>query len=97
MWKPLLDYAPTVSRLSNGWYVFIFLEEAYAIRVLNDLWLIDKESLMLWRRWSGFDPCRLKMCKKHLWVLLSDLPLILWTKESLRVIGNVLGHFITFY
>ena len=97
MWKPLLCYAPTINSLSNGWYVFIFIEEAHAIRVLNGLWLIDKGSLMLWRRWSGFDPGLSKMCKRHLWVLLSDLPLPPWTKESLWVIGNILGRFITFY
>ena len=96
MWKPLLDYTPTVSQLSNGWYAFLFLEEAYESRIINGIWFIDKGYLMLWRWWSRFDPYRSKVHKRHLWVLLLYLPLSLWTRESLRVIGNFLKRFITF-
>ena len=52
MWKPLLDYAPIVSHLSNGWVVFLFLEETDVAKILTRPWLIDKGSLVLWR-WGG--------------------------------------------
>jgi hypothetical protein len=31
---------------------------------------------------------------RHLWVLLSGLPLQLWNNKALEAIGNSLGHFI---
>jgi len=37
---------------------------------------------------------RLDASFRHLWVLLSGLPLQLWNTKSMEAIGNVLGHFI---
>ena len=34
-WKPLLTYVPTISLLSNGWLVFVFLEDDHASRILE--------------------------------------------------------------
>ena len=34
-WKPLLTYIPTISLLSKGWIVFVFLEEAHADLILD--------------------------------------------------------------
>ena len=46
-WKPLFDYIPTISLLSNGWIVFVFQEEEHCSRILNGIWLIEKGSLFL--------------------------------------------------
>ena len=36
-WKPLLTYLPTISLLSNGWIVFVFLEADHATLILNNI------------------------------------------------------------
>ena len=33
--KPLLDYIPTLSRLENKWFVFIFLEGKHASQIID--------------------------------------------------------------
>ena len=55
-WKPLFDYIPTISLLSNGWIVFIFLEEAYCNHILEGIWRIGAGSLVLGCWHSHFDP-----------------------------------------
>ena len=47
--KPLFDYIPTISLLSNGWIVFVFLEEEHYSRILDGIWRIGKGSLVLGR------------------------------------------------
>ena len=39
-WKPLFSYTPLISLLARGWIVFVFLEEAHALSVLNSFWCI---------------------------------------------------------
>ena len=46
-WKPLFDYIPTISLLSNGWIVFVFLEEEHCSRILEGIWRIGGSSLVL--------------------------------------------------
>ena len=46
-WKPLIDYIPTISLLSNCWIVFVFLEEAHCLRILEGIWRIGSDSLVL--------------------------------------------------
>ena len=45
-WKPLIDYIPTISLLSNGWIVCVFLEEAHCSHILEGIWCIDSGSLV---------------------------------------------------
>ena len=48
-WKPLFDYIPTISLLSRGWVVFVFLDPAHCTRVLEGVWRVGKGSLVLER------------------------------------------------
>jgi len=41
-----------------------------------------------------FDPVSDYFQHRHVWVLLSGLPLHLWNTKSLTTIGNELGHFL---
>jgi hypothetical protein len=53
-------------------------------------------SLML-KRWRlAFNPDTDFFQLRHLWVLLSGLPLHLWNEGAIRAIGNSLGKFIAF-
>ena len=36
-WKPLFDYVPTISLLSNGWIVFVFLDAEHCTWVLEGI------------------------------------------------------------
>ena len=79
-WKPLFNYIPTISLLSNGWIVFVFLEPEHCTRALEGIWRIGKGSLVLGRWHSNFDPLRERVTKRHLWVLLPHLPFPLWSR-----------------
>ena len=79
-----------MSRLSNGWFVFMFLEDGDALRILDRRWLIGKGCLVLSRWWLDFDPELFKVHKRHLWVLLPNLPLPFWSQEELCGIAKVL-------
>ena len=46
-WKPLIDYVPTISLLSRGWIVFVFLKEAHCTRILEGIWRMGDGSLVL--------------------------------------------------
>ena len=48
-WKLLPDYIPTVSRLVNGWYVFLFIEGKDASQILDSLCPICNGLLVLIR------------------------------------------------
>ena len=73
-WNPILTYVPTISLLANRWLVFVFLEDIDASRILNSLWTIGNDSLVLSRWHTNFDPIKERVIKRHLWVLLSALP-----------------------
>ena len=55
-WTDWISNFWRVSKLTNGWYIFLFLEEVDVIRVLEGRWLIGENSLVLCRSWVGFDP-----------------------------------------
>ena len=48
-WKPLINYIPTISLLSRGWIVFVFLEE----NIANVSWMVYGESARV--PWSLID------------------------------------------
>ena len=93
-WKPLLTYTPTISLLSNGWIVFIFLEVDHASLILEKTWRIGSGSLILDRWHTHFDPLRERVTKHHLWVLLLHLPFPLWSLHTLEGIANTIGRFV---
>ena len=69
-WNPLLNYTPTIGRLSNRWFVFLFLEDSCTMCNLECLYLIGKGSLVLSQWWVDFDPIQSRVSKRHLWLLL---------------------------
>jgi hypothetical protein len=93
-WAPMLGYTPEVLTLSRGWFGFIFKSPEDTLVVLDKLWVIDGNNLMLkcWR--VCFDPVTEYFQFLHLWVLLPGLPLQLWNAKALEAIGNELGRFI---
>ena len=93
-WKPLINYIPTISLLSRGWIVFVFLEEKHCQRIMDGIWRIGKGSLVLNRWHSHFDPLRERITKRHLWTLLPQLPFPLWNKKVLEGIANSIGRFV---
>jgi hypothetical protein len=81
--------------LTQGWYGFRFINPKDTIPILENLWVLDGNSVML-KRWRvNFDPAREYFHLQHMWVLLHGLPLQLWNKRALEVIGNELGRFIS--
>jgi len=50
--------------------------------------------MLKWWRVS-FDPTHEYFQFRHLWVLLSGLPLNFWSVKALMAIGNTIGHFIS--
>jgi hypothetical protein len=94
-WVPVLGYAPELLCLTKGWMGFICKSLEDADILLKKLWVIGGSNLML-KRWRvAFDPRTETLPVRHLWVLLSGLPLHLWNEGALRAIGDALGHFIT--
>ena len=94
-WKPLFNYVPTISLLSRGWIVIVFLDPEHCTRVLDCMWRVGNGSLVLGRWHSKFDPLKEPIRKRHLWVLLPQLPFPLWSKPILEGIGNTIGRFVS--
>jgi hypothetical protein len=66
-----------------------------AFLLLNNFWVLGGNNLML-KRWRvDFDPQTENFQLRHLWVLLSSLPIHFWNKGALKEIGDALGRFIT--
>jgi hypothetical protein len=94
-WRPILGYVPSLSHLGQGWLYFLFNSPEDSTTILERLWTLDNNSLML-KRWRvSFDPSQDYFLHRHLWVLLPGLPLYLWNEKSLMAIGNSLGRFIS--
>lgn len=92
-WKPLIGYTPIISRLMKEWYSFHFLKASDLEIVFKGPWVCGRSFLALYRWYIGFDP--LKNTSNHLiWVKLPNLPLEMWSSESLTEIGNSIGRFV---
>lgn len=93
-WNALLGYAPTIVRLMNNWYNFHFLKEQDLEIVFSLPWVHDKIFLALHKWYIGFNPLQSTPQNNYIWVKLPGLPIKLWSKETLAVIGNAIGKFI---
>ena len=90
----MLAYIPTISLLSNGRIVFVFLEADHVALILDTIWRIGAGSLVLGCWHTHFDPLRERVTKRHLWVLLPSLPFPLLSKSILEGIANTVGRFV---
>jgi hypothetical protein len=93
-WKPILTYTSKITYLTQGWLFFSFKSPEDSTSILEQLWTIDDDSLML-KQWRiSFDPLQDYFRLRHFWVLLPGLPLHLWNQKALEAIGNSLDRFI---
>ena len=46
-WKPILNCIPTISLLANKWLVIVFIDDKDATYILNSLWTIENDCLVL--------------------------------------------------
>lgn len=93
-WAPLIGYTPIISRLMKDWYSFHFLKESDVEIIFKNPWVYGRSFLALSRWYAGFDPLKNTPSNCLIWVKLPNLPLELWTEESLAKIGNSIGRFI---
>lgn len=93
-WAPLIGYTPIISRLMKDWYSFHFLKESDVEIIFKNPWVYGRSFLALSLWYAGFDPLKNTPSNCLIWVKLPNLPLELWTEESLAKIGNSIGRFI---
>lgn len=93
-WAPLIGYTPIIYRLIKEWYSFHFLKDSDLDIILKNPWVYGRSFLALSRWYIGFDPLRNTASNFLIWVKLPNLPLELWSEESLSKIGNLIGKFV---
>jgi len=93
-WSPLLGYTPIISRLMKEWYSFHFLKTQDLELILNNPWVSGRSFLALSRWYIGFDPLKNTPSNSMIWVKLPNLPLELWSEETLAKIGDSIGKFV---
>lgn len=91
---PIIGYTPIISRMMKEWYSFHFQKQEDLERVLVKPWVYGRSFLSLSRWYMGFDPLKNTPSHSLIWLKLPNLPLELWTQESLESIGNAIGKFI---
>lgn len=82
-WSPLIGYTPIISRLMKEWYSFHFLKASDLETILHNPWVFGRSFLALSRWYIGFDPLKNTPSNSVIWVKLPNLPLELWSEESL--------------
>jgi len=93
-WKPVIGYVPIISSLMKDWYCFNFLDADDAEAIQCRPWVYKRSFLALYRWYIGFNPLNNTPVNNLIWVKCSNLPLELWSNESLEMIGNAIGRFV---
>lgn len=93
-WKPLIGYTPIISRLMKEWYCFHFLKASDLEAVFKSPWVCGRRFLALFRWYIGLDPLKNTPTNNLIWVKLPNLPLEMWSMESLTEIGNSIDKFV---
>lgn len=93
-WSPILGYTPIISLMMKDWYSFHFLKEKDLEVILGKPWVKGRSFLYLSRWYMGFDPLKNTPSNSLIWAKLPNLPLELWSSETLSEIGNSIGKFI---
>lgn len=93
-WKPVIGYIPVISSLRKEWYCFHFLSAADAEAIPRRPWVFKRSFLALYRWYIDFDPLKNTPLNNLIWVKCPNLPLELWSNETLEEIGNAIGRFI---
>ena len=91
---PAIGYVPVISRLMKDWYSFHFQKSSDLEFIIQRPWVSSRSFLALSRWYLGFDPLKNTPSNCMIWVKLPNLPLELWTIETLSKIGNSIGKFI---
>lgn len=93
-WKPVIGYVSVISSLMKDWYCFNFLNTADAEAIQSRSWVFKRSFLALYRWYIGFNPLKNTPVNNLIWVKCPNLPLELWSNESLEMIGNAIGRFV---
>ena len=93
-WIPSIGYVPIISRLMKDWYSFHFQNSADLEFIFQRPWVAGRSFLALSKWYLGFDPLKNTLSNCMIWAKLPNLPLELWTIETLTEIGNSIGKFI---
>jgi len=93
-WKPVIGYVPVISSLMREWYCFHFLNATDAEAIKSRPWVYKRSFLALYRWYISFNPLKNTPMNNLIWVKFLNLPLELWSNETLEVIGNAIGHFV---
>lgn len=93
-WIPLIDYTPIISILMKEWYCFHFMKACDLEIVLKGPWVYKRSLLVLYRWYIGFHLLKNTPSNSLIWVKLPNLPLEMWSLETLAEIGNSIGRFV---
>jgi len=93
-WKLVIDYVPVISSLMRDWYCFHFLNADDAEIIQSRPWVFKRSFLTLYKWYIGFNPLKNTPVNNLIWVKCLNLPLELWSNESLEMIGNAIGRFV---
>lgn len=93
-WKPVIGYVPVISSLMREWYCFHFLNAADAEAIQIRPWIFKRSFLALYRWYIDFNPLKNTPMNNLIWLKCPNLPLELWSSETLEVISNAIGRFI---
>ena len=93
-WIPCISYVPIISRLMKDWYSFHFQTSSDLDFILQQPWVSGRSFLALTRWFLGFDPLKNIPSNYMIWAKLPNLPLELWTEETLTEIGNSIDKFV---
>ena len=78
----------------KDWYCFNFLDADDAEAIQCRPWVYKRSFLALYRWYIGFNPLNNTPVNNLIWVKCPNLPLELWSNESLEMIGNAIGRFV---
>lgn len=93
-WKPLIGYTPIISNLMKEWYCFHFLNASDVETIQKHPWVHIRSFLALYKWYFGFNPLKNTPSNNLIWVKLPNLPLEMWSKETLNEIQNAICRFV---
>ena len=94
-WKPNLKQGVTCYPVGRGFFVFEFIsEEDRDLVFRNGPYFMGSQGFYLNKWTPDFDPAIDLPKEVPVWVRLPNLPMHCWDSDTLKRIGNGIGHFI---